>query len=116
MSMERFYQTYQPLLFSLAYRMLGSVMDSEDIVQEAFITFHQLPNYEHIENKKAYLCKIVTNRCLDLIRSSVKKREVYVGPWLPEPLLEIENSPTILHKSFFNKNPSPPHICFYYNN
>lgn len=93
MSMEGLYQTYQPLLFSLAYRMLGSVMDSEDIVQEAFITFDQLPNREQIENKKAYLCKIVTNRCLDLIRSSAKKREVYVGPWLPEPLLEGENSP-----------------------
>ncbi|WP_299742258.1 RNA polymerase sigma-70 factor [Rossellomorea sp. y25] len=92
MSMEGLYQTYQPLLFSLAYRMLGSVMDSEDIVQEAFITFNQLPNRDQIENKKAYLCKIVTNRCLDLIRSSAKKREVYVGPWLPEPLLEVENS------------------------
>lgn len=94
MSIEGLYQTYQPLLFSLAYRMLGSVMDAEDIVQEAFITFDQLPNHEHIENKKAYLCKIVTNRCLDLIRSSAKKREVYVGPWLPEPLLEIEKSST----------------------
>lgn len=93
MSMEGLYQTYQPLLFSLAYRMLGSVMDSEDIVQEAFITFNQLPDREHIENKKAYLCKIVTNRCLDLIRSSAKKREVYVGPWLPEPLVDGENSP-----------------------
>ncbi len=92
MSMEGLYQTYQSLLFSLAYRMLGSVMDSEDIVQEAFITFNQLPNRKHIENKKAYLCKIVTNRCLDLIQSSAKKREIYVGPWLPEPLLEIENS------------------------
>ncbi|WP_316572662.1 RNA polymerase sigma-70 factor [Neobacillus sp. YIM B06451] len=93
MSMEGLYRAYQPLLFSLAYRMLGSVMDSEDIVQEAFITFEQLPNREQIENKKAYLCKIVTNRCLDLIRSSAKKREVYVGPWLPEPLFEIQNSP-----------------------
>lgn len=92
MCVETLYQTYQPLLFSLAYRMLGSVMDSEDIVQEAFIAFNQLPNRETIENKKAYLCKIVTNRCLDLIRSSAKKREVYVGPWLPEPLLEKENS------------------------
>lgn len=43
MSIEGLYQTYQPLLFSLAYRMLGSVMDAEDIVQEAFITFDQLP-------------------------------------------------------------------------
>ena len=103
MSMEGLYQTYQPLLFSLAYRMLGSVMDSEDIVQEAFITFNQLPNREHIENKKAYLCKIVTNRCLDLIRSSAKKREIYVGPWLPEPLLEIENSPNDPSQAFLQQ-------------
>ena len=90
MCVEALYQNYQPLLFSLAYRMLGSVMDSEDIVQESFIAFNQLPNRETIENKKAYLCKIVTNRCLDLIQSSAKKREVYVGPWLPEPLLDRE--------------------------
>src|SRR3954470_18628385 len=92
MNIEGLYQTYQPLLFSLAYRMLGSVMDSEDIVQEAFITFNGLPNREQIENQKAYLCKIVTNHCLDLIRSSAKKRELYVGPWLPEPLLDIQHS------------------------
>lgn len=103
MSMEGLYQTYQPLLFSLAYRMLGSVMDSEDIVQEAFITFNQLPNREHIENKKAYLCKIVTNRCLDLIQSSAKKREIYVGPWLPEPLFEKENSPSDPSQAFLQQ-------------
>jgi RNA polymerase sigma-70 factor (TIGR02957 family) len=103
MSMEGLYQTYQSLLFSLAYRMLGSVMDSEDIVQEAFIAFNQLPNHEHIENKKAYLCKIVTNRCLDLIRSSAKKREVYVGPWLPEPLLEVENSSNDPSQAYFQQ-------------
>lgn len=103
MSMEGLYQTYQPLLCSLAYRMLGSVMDSEDIVQEAFITFNQLPNSEHIENKKAYLCKIVTNRCLDLIRSSAKKREIYVGPWLPEPLLDTENSPNDPSQAFLQQ-------------
>ncbi|MGG3573933.1 RNA polymerase sigma-70 factor [Bacillus gobiensis] len=103
MNIESLYQTYQPLLFSLAYRMLGSVMDSEDIVQEAFITFDQLPNRENIENKKAYLSKIVTNRCLDLIRSSAKKREVYVGPWLPEPLVEIENPPNDPSKDFLQQ-------------
>jgi RNA polymerase sigma-70 factor (TIGR02957 family) len=103
MSMEGLYQTYQSLLFSLAYRMLGSVMDSEDIVQEAFIAFNQHPNHEHIENKKAYLCKIVTNRCLDLIRSSAKKREVYVGPWLPEPLLELENSSNDPSQAYFQQ-------------
>lgn len=90
MNIESLYKDNKSLLFSLAYRMLGSVMDAEDIVQDAFITFDQLPDGEEIENKRAYLCKIVTNQCLDLLRSSVKKREVYVGPWLPEPLLDQE--------------------------
>lgn len=90
MSTESLYQTYKTMLFSLAYRILGSVMDAEDIVQEAFITFDQLPNRDQIENPKAYLSKIVTNRCIDLVRSSTKTRESYVGPWLPEPLVECQ--------------------------
>jgi RNA polymerase sigma-70 factor (ECF subfamily) len=77
--------------------MLGSVMDTEDIIQDAFITFDQLPEREKIENKKAYLCKLVTNRCLDLLKSSSKKRELYVGPWLPEPLFnkDLNNDPSV---------------------
>ncbi|SDW79009.1 RNA polymerase sigma-70 factor [Paenibacillus sp. CF384] len=80
------YISYRPLLFSLAYRMLGSVMDAEDVVQEAFI-YVNVKRPEHITSMKAYLCKIVTNRCIDLLRSSRKQREVYVGTWLPEPLV-----------------------------
>lgn len=72
----------------MAYRMLGSVMDAEDIVQEAFLIYNQLPRTEEIQNERAYLYKIVTNRCLDLLRSSERKRELYVGPWLPEPLIQ----------------------------
>jgi len=87
METDQLYHTYKPLLFSLAYRMMGSVMDAEDIVQEAFLSFSEAAAAEPILNKKAYLCKIVTNRCLDLLRSSAKKRELYVGPWLPEPIV-----------------------------
>jgi RNA polymerase sigma-70 factor (TIGR02957 family) len=87
-SLETLYKAYKTPLFSLAYRMLGSVMDAEDIVQEAFLSYDQLPNANAIQNERAYLYKIVTNRCLDLLRSSAKKREMYVGPWLPEPLIE----------------------------
>lgn len=89
---EQLYFSYKPLLFSLAYRMLGSVMDAEDIVQEAFLYANET-NMAHVHNPKAYLCKIVTNRCIDNLRSASKKREVYVGPWLPEPLLTNENEP-----------------------
>ncbi|MDR6554782.1 RNA polymerase sigma-70 factor [Paenibacillus qinlingensis] len=83
---EQIYLSYKPLMFSLAYRMLGSVMDAEDVVQEAFLYANET-NLDHVHNPKAYLCKIVTNRCIDNLRSASKKREVYVGPWLPEPLL-----------------------------
>ncbi|MGG2197457.1 RNA polymerase sigma-70 factor [Paenibacillus sp.] len=87
---EQLYAAYKPLLFSLAYRMLGRVMDAEDIVQEAFLSLNgALP--EHVRHPKAYLCKIVTNRCIDLLRSASKQREVYVGPWLPEPLVAEED-------------------------
>lgn len=80
------YRSYKPLLFSLAYRMLGSVMDAEDIVHEAFLAING-KEWDDGENIKAYLCKIVTNRCIDRLRSAAYKREVYVGPWLPEPVV-----------------------------
>ncbi|MGP4081096.1 RNA polymerase sigma-70 factor [Pseudalkalibacillus sp. R45] len=85
---EQLYQDYKPLLFSLAYRMLGSVMDAEDIVQDTFIKFEKLPNRGSITNVKSYLCKMTTNRCIDQLRSSVHQKETYVGPWLPEPIVE----------------------------
>lgn len=88
MSIEELYKLYKTPLFSLAYRMLGSVMDAEDVVQDAFLSYDQQFDAVPIRNERAYLYKIVTNRCLDLLRSSAKKRELYVGPWLPEPLIE----------------------------
>ncbi|MEH7331693.1 RNA polymerase sigma-70 factor [Neobacillus drentensis] len=80
------YQLYKPLLFSLGYRMLGSVAEAEDIVHDTFLKAYQI-NEETITNKKAYLCKMLTNRCLDVLKSARSKREQYVGPWNPEPLL-----------------------------
>ncbi|CAG7658995.1 RNA polymerase sigma factor SigJ [Paenibacillus allorhizosphaerae] len=80
------YNSYRPLLFSLAYRMLGSVMDAEDIVHEAFLAVGK-SGTEHVSNIQSYLCKIVTNRCINYTQSSGKRREVYVGTWLPEPLI-----------------------------
>jgi RNA polymerase sigma factor (sigma-70 family) len=96
-SIESLYKECKAPLFSLAYRMLGSVMDAEDVVQEAFLSFDQLPDTYVVQNERAYLYKIVTNRCLDLLRSSAKKREMYVGPWLPEPLIDkggLETDPS----------------------
>lgn len=80
------YQLFKPLLFSLGYRMLGSVVEADDMVQETFLKAYQV-NDENIKNKKAYLCKILTNLCLDFLGSARYKREAYVGPWNPEPLL-----------------------------
>lgn len=87
---EQLFITYKSLLFSLAYRMLGSVQDAEDIVQDAYITWSE-QKLNQVQNPKAYLCKIVTNRCIDLLKSARKQREAYVGPWLPEPLLTDNN-------------------------
>jgi RNA polymerase sigma-70 factor (ECF subfamily) len=80
------YQQFKPLLFSLGYRMLGSVVEAEDMVQETFLKAYQISG-ENIKNKKAYLCKMMTNLCLDVVKSARYRREQYVGPWNPEPLL-----------------------------
>lgn len=85
------YEELKPLLFSLGYRLLGSVTEAEDLVQETFLKAYQLEE-ELVVNKKAYLCKIMTNNCLDVLKSSRKKREQYIGQWLPEPLLTSRNS------------------------
>lgn len=88
METEQLYETYQSLLFSLAYRILGSVMDAEDIVHDVFISLNKMEDIQSIENMKAYLCKMVTNRSIDKLRSAAHKRNVYVGMWLPEPFVE----------------------------
>lgn len=91
------YQTYKPLLFSIAYRMTGSIADAEDLVQEAFITYNRVSSEKVIENEKAYLCKIVMNSSIDKLRSAASKREVYVGEWLPEPLVDAGNDPALTY-------------------
>ncbi|PFS58881.1 RNA polymerase sigma factor SigJ [Bacillus cereus] len=94
MEAEQLYETYQSLLFSLAYRILGSVMDAEDIVQDVFISLNNMEDVQVIENMRAYLCKMVTNRSIDKLRSAAHKRNVYVGMWLPEPFVEEINDPS----------------------
>jgi RNA polymerase sigma-70 factor (TIGR02957 family) len=96
MEWEHLYREYKPLLFSIAYRLLGSVTDAEDMVQETFAAVHAAtsaavgsdPFGRPVDNWRAYLCRAVTNRCMDLLKSAHKKRELYVGPWLPEPLVQ----------------------------
>jgi len=78
----------RPLLFSIAYRMLGSVSEAEDVVQEAFLRHQRaLADGVEIESPKAYLSAAVTRIAIDQLRSARVRRETYVGQWLPEPLL-----------------------------
>lgn len=79
------FNQYRGLLFSIAYRMLSSATDAEDIVQEAFIRWMEA-RPEDVQSPRAYLCSIVVRLCIDQLRSARSKREVYVGPWLPEPV------------------------------
>lgn len=83
--MEELYKQYRTLLFTLAYQLTGSAADAEDAVQDVFIKANGV-HPERLEHPKAYLCKMVTNHCLNLQKSARKKREIYVGPWLPEPI------------------------------
>lgn len=76
----------RPQLFAVAYRMLGSVSDAEDVLQDAYLRWVSAVR-DDIDNPAAYLTTIVTRICLDVLKSARVKREVYVGPWLPEPLL-----------------------------
>jgi RNA polymerase sigma-70 factor, ECF subfamily len=79
------FNQYRALLFSIAYRLLGSATDAEDIVQEAFLRWLQARDAE-IQSPKAFLSTVVTRLCIDQLRSARVQREQYVGPWLPEPL------------------------------
>jgi len=76
----------RPLLFSIAYRMTGSVMEAEDAVQEAYLRWQQASEDE-VRSPSSYLSTVVTRLCIDRLRSARVRREQYVGPWLPEPLL-----------------------------
>ena len=81
---------HRPLLFGIAYRMLGRVTEAEDMVQETYLRYHQQPEGS-IHLPKAWLTKAITRLCIDQLRSARRQREEYVGTWLPEPIVG-ENS------------------------
>ena len=89
------YEPLRPLLFSIAYRMLGTVSDAEDIVQEAFLRYHRVAaaGGDGVESPKAFLSAVTTRLCIDHLRSARVRREAYVGAWLPEPLLTDPAAP-----------------------
>jgi RNA polymerase sigma-70 factor (ECF subfamily) len=82
------YEDLRPLLFSIAYRMLGSVAEAEDVVQEAFLRYHRALGEQNaeIESPRAYLSAVATRLAIDHLRSARVRKETYVGEWLPEPL------------------------------
>ncbi len=86
------FNQYRSLLFSIAYRILGSVADAEDRVQEAFLRWHT-GGSQSAESPRAYLSTVITRLCIDHLRSAKVQREVYIGPWLPEPLLNNQDNP-----------------------
>jgi RNA polymerase sigma-70 factor (ECF subfamily) len=89
MSGDPILEELRPGAFAVAYRMLGSVSDAEDIVQEALLRLHLVLRHgEQIESPRAYLSTIVTRLCIDQLRSARVRRESYVGEWLPEPLVD----------------------------
>ena len=80
------FDQYRSLLFSVAYRMLGSVADAEDMLQETFIRWQQAPE-EEIRSPRAFLVTIISRLCINQLQSARVQREEYVGQWLPEPIV-----------------------------
>jgi RNA polymerase sigma-70 factor (ECF subfamily) len=87
MSKEGIFDPLRPRLLRIAYRMLGSVADAEDVVQEAFLRWMHA-DHDAVREPEAYLRRVVTRLCLDYLKSARHRRETYVGPWLPEPVVE----------------------------
>lgn len=81
------FEPHRRFLAGVAYRMLGSIAESEDVVQDAYLRWQSIER-SGIEEPRAYLARIVTRLCLDRLKSARARREEYVGTWLPEPLVE----------------------------
>src|SRR3984957_9845626 len=85
---EHEFEQLRPASFAIAYRMLGSVSEAEDVVQEALLRFHQaIEDGEQIVSPRAYVATITTRLAINELRSARARREQYVGEWLPEPIL-----------------------------
>jgi RNA polymerase sigma-70 factor, ECF subfamily len=94
------FNTHRPLLFSIAYRMLGSASDAEDVLQDAWVRYRSA-DASTIRSPKAFAATIVSRLCLDRLKSAQATRETYIGPWLPEPILtsELKTPDTVLQNA-----------------
>jgi RNA polymerase sigma-70 factor (ECF subfamily) len=95
---DRAFEEHRPLLFHIAYRMLGTVSDAEDVVQEAWLRW-QRGSAEEVRAPKSYLAQVVTRLAIDRLREVRRSREEYVGPWLPEPLLTAPGADAMAARS-----------------
>ena len=86
------FETHRQFLIGVAYRMLGSFAEAEDIVQDAFLRWSNTEQAA-IEHPRAYLARVVSRLCLDRMKSAAARREQYVGTWLPEPLVAAPSEP-----------------------
>jgi RNA polymerase sigma-70 factor, ECF subfamily len=87
--MAESFETYQPYLFAIAYRMLGSAMDAEDMVQETYLRYQATPK-DAIRSLKSFLTTVISRLCVDQLHLARRQREEYLGPWLPEPISATE--------------------------
>src|SRR5262249_37637046 len=88
------FEEARPALVALAYRILGSRADADDVVQDCFLKWVEADRAA-IERPKAWLTTVCTRRCLDIVRSTDRKRVDYVGPWLPEPIHTATPAPDV---------------------
>jgi RNA polymerase sigma-70 factor, ECF subfamily len=93
---DKIFQELRPLLFSIAYRILGVRADTEDVLQEAYLRWRQA---DEVRSPKAFLTTVVSRLALDALKAAHRKREVYVGPWLPEPIIGPVSEPVELAES-----------------
>jgi RNA polymerase sigma-70 factor (ECF subfamily) len=86
------FEPHRGRLYGIAYRMLGSRADAEDIVQDAYLRWHRAPT-EEIRSPEAWLVTTTTRLCIDRLRAAQAERAAYIGPWLPEPIIGEETAP-----------------------
>lgn len=97
MSHHTQFEAHRTLLFSIAYRMLGTAMEAEDIIQDAYLSYSK-SDFESIQSHKYYLTTIVTRLCINRMNSAQAQREMYTNNWLPEPIATHDN-PLLLNPS-----------------
>lgn len=102
-AIEAEFERHRPLLFGIAYRMLGSAADAEDVLQEAFLRVRDAGD---VRSPRAYLTTVVTRLCIDQRKSAHTIRESYIGPWLPEPVLTDAHDPRALPAEYVGQRES----------